>query len=44
MDWLDEKVVLGLTWNDIGWVAAGIVLGALYILFPLDWNAVFGLR
>lgn len=45
--WWDEAVirlVVYISRNDLLWVGVALALVVLYLRFPINWDAVFGLR
>ncbi|HEY4500884.1 MAG TPA: hypothetical protein VJI70_01270 [Candidatus Paceibacterota bacterium] len=42
--WWHEKVLWGLSRNDISLVIIGILIAVLFYKFPVNWDFVFGLR
>jgi len=44
--WWDEALswMPVLTRNDVVWVVIALAIVALYFKFPVNWDAVFGLR
>ncbi len=45
-DWWGERVPLAgnLTRNDLMWFAVGFVFAVICLMFPINWDWVFGAR